>query len=490
MSLRNRILTTLLLLLAAGLVVADTATYASLELYLAHRTDAQLQTVRQAATRAIALRGPTLPLLRHRQAFPGDLPTWMALRHSDGTLVIFRSDQEIVNGKGRAISPRTPRHFPSLTYAGPTGAGAGSQQPGQVSTVASGQAGGPSWRLSISPLPHNQQLLVGVPLTATDRILHDLALAELVGSLVVIAVALLAARRAIKVSLRPLVAIEGIASDIAGGDLDRRIPELSPRTEIGQLAQALNGMLGQLQAASERQRDVEAKLRRFVADASHELRTPLTAIRGYAELYRRNPHLRAEDLALSLARIEADAARMGVLVKELLSLAELDEGRSTASERVELGAVAHDGVADARVVAPQRRLTLTAADDAWVDGDPGQLRQIVDNLLSNVLTHTPPDTPTSVQVERDDTTVTVRVADTGPGIPAEHTPHVFDRFYRVDVSRSHRNGTSGLGLSIASEIARVHGGRLDYAATPGGGATFVLQIPVAASPPPDEAAGA
>ena len=194
----------------------------------------------------------------------------------------------------------------------------------------------------------------------------------------------------------------------------RRVGTADPRTEVGRLGMALNGMLAQIEAAFGQRKVSEDRLRRFVADASHELRTPLTSIRGYAELFRRGADQRPEDLARSMTAIEAEAARMGVLVDDLLLLARLDQGRPLELEPVDVG-VATEAVDAARAVDPDRDVSLEIDGDVEIVGDAGKLRQVVDNLLDNVREHTPTGTPAGVRVAREGDDVTLTVADEGPG---------------------------------------------------------------------------
>src|SRR6185312_15105005 len=180
---------------------------------------------------------------------------------------------------------------------------------------------------AFAPQPGLGTLVVAVPLTEMRATLGRLMAIE---ALVTIGVALLAGALAmwlVRIGLRPLETMGETAGAIAAGDLSRRVEPSDDRTEIGQLGASLNAMLAQIEAAFDERRASEARLRRFVADASHELRTPLTSIRGYAELFRRGADARPEDLATSMARIEAEAERMGVLVDDLLLLARLDQGR-------------------------------------------------------------------------------------------------------------------------------------------------------------------
>jgi two-component system OmpR family sensor kinase len=280
----------------------------------------------------------------------------------------------------------------------------------------------------------------------------------------------------VRVGLLPLDRMGHTAGAIAGGDLSHRVESTDPRTEVGRLGIALNAMLDRLEHAFTQREASENKLRRFLADASHELRTPLTSIRGYAELFRRGAEARPEDLARSMAAIEAEAARMGVLVDDLLLLARLDQGRPLEREPVDLGAVAAEAVEAARAIEPGRDVTLDVGGDATIEGDRGRLRQVVDNLLENARVHTPPGTPAHVRVDRDDSHVVLAVADEGPGLSAEARSRVFERFYRDDGARSRETGGAGLGLAIVAAIAEAHGGGVRVVEGDPG-ATFEVRLP-------------
>jgi two-component system OmpR family sensor kinase len=248
-------------------------------------------------------------------------------------------------------------------------------------------------------------------------------------------------------------------------------------------------MLGRIEEAfaheraSERQaRESEERMRRFVADASHELRTPLTSIRGFAELHRIGGAAEA-DLADSIARIEAEAARMGLLVDDLLLLARLDQQRPLEQAPVDLLAVAHGVVATARRTAPSRSIELAvdAPVPPIVTGDESRLRQVIDNLMGNAIVHTPSDAAVRVRVLTDEAShrAVVEVADDGPGMSEEDAAHVFERFYRADPARSRQVGGSGLGLSIVASLVAAHGGTASVATRPGEGATFRIELPLA-----------
>jgi two-component system, OmpR family, sensor kinase len=247
------------------------------------------------------------------------------------------------------------------------------------------------------------------------------------------------------------------------------------------------------QASEEQARASETRMRRFVADASHELRTPLTSIRGFAELYRQGAVGSPEETARLMQRIESEGARMGVLVEDLLQLARLDQQRPLTITPVDLAEVAGDAVHDARVVQPDRPITLQV-DEALSElpvvlGDEARLRQVVGNLVTNALVHTPPTAAVTVTVSdepapadtppdgEDGGVVVLRVADQGPGMAPEDAARVFERFYRADPSRARTAGGTGLGLAIVSALVAAHGGTVHLDTAPGRGAVFTVRLP-------------
>jgi two-component system OmpR family sensor kinase len=255
------------------------------------------------------------------------------------------------------------------------------------------------------------------------------------------------------------------------------------RTEIGRLGLALNAMLGQIEQAFAERRASEDRLRRFLSDASHELRTPLTSIRGYAELFRLGAAAKPADTARALQRIEAEAERMGVLVEDLLALARLDEMREPLREPVALAPLLRDAAADARAMAPDRTINVATGDaELTVSGDPHQLRQVLANLVGNALTHTPDGTPLDLSLHTAAGLARLEVRDHGPGLPAGTDPAaLFERFWRAERGRARGKAGAGLGLAIVAEIVAAHGGSVSAANVRGGGAAFIVELPLAAA---------
>jgi two-component system OmpR family sensor kinase len=355
-----------------------------------------------------------------------------------------------------------------------------------VTVPATGGDG--QWRLLAIPLPDDSgTVLVSTSLASVDAILSRLTFLELIIGGVVLGALAGVGYLVVRSSLRPLAEVKDTAEAIAAGDLTRRVPEHPPRTEVGQLSCALNGMLAQIESAFRTQqaseaaaRSSEERMRRFVADASHELRTPLTSIRGFAELYRQGA---ADDVPRLISRIESEAARMGLLVEDLLLLARLDAQRELARAPVDLVALAADAVHDARALSPDRPVTLDVTHNGRVPvvlGDEPRLRQVLSNLMTNALTHTPAGTPVTVGVATEPGWAVLSVRDQGPGLAPQDAQRVFERFYRVDSSRTRsRRGGTGLGLSIVAALTAAHGGTAELDTAPGSGATFRIRLPLA-----------
>jgi signal transduction histidine kinase len=363
---------------------------------------------------------------------------------------------------------------------------------GKPFTVPS-RTGSGRWRVVVSVMASGTgSVAVATPLNGVDSTLNQLVEFDvIIGAAVLIVLAGLS-YIAVRRSLRPLVDVEHTAAAIAAGDLSRRVPQSDPRTEVGKLAGALNGMLSQIESAfrareaSEQEaRTSEHRMRRFITDASHELRTPLTSIRGFAELYRMGAVPEESDVDRVMSRIENESTRMGLLVDDLLLLARLDQQRPLERELVDLETIAADAVHDAQAVSPGRdvQLHLSTDEPVLVLGDDARLRQVVGNLVTNALTHTPQSASVTVGLSIDDTKperfAVLEVADSGPGLSPKDAQRVFERFYRVEESRTRANGGSGLGLSIVAALTAAHGGTADVETKLGIGSRFRIRLPLA-----------
>jgi two-component system OmpR family sensor kinase len=286
----------------------------------------------------------------------------------------------------------------------------------------------------------------------------------------------------VRASLRPLRRVAATATRVTelplgSGDvvLPDRVPDANPRTETGQVGTAFNRMLGHVESALARRAASEDRLRRFAADASHELRTPLAAIRGYAELARRHPGPVPADIAHALSRVEAESARMSVLVDELLLLAQLDAGRPLASKPVDLTRLAIDVTSDAQAAAPRHLWRLELPDEpVTVRGDEHRLHQVLANLMSNAAQHTKSGTTVTVSLTCPPGLARLAVADDGPGIPDDLQQAVFRRFVRG--SRPRGGGGSGLGLAIVDAVTAAHHGTVAVTSEPGR-TCFTIALP-------------
>lgn len=466
--LRVHLVFALVVLLAAGLFGTWWAASAEMQYYLVDQVNRRLE--RAGTVFDHPPLGPLSDVRRIRAQPPGGYVVEVTIAGRTTTY----------NGSGIA-GANLPAVPPDLKLNMPT-------------TVPSLSGNGSQWQaLARSDPQQRAKVVIAANLDDVDTAIGDLTSRFLwiaVGGLVLIGGIGYALVRG---SLRPLEEVEGTAEAIAAGDLSRRVPVRRPGSEVGRLANAFNIMVGRIEHAfhaSERSeasaRSSEERMRQFVADASHELRTPLTSIRGYAELYRQGAAASPEEIAGVLRRIEDQAARMGLLVDDLLLLARLDHQRPLERTPVDLAVLAVDAVHDAHAVAPDRavglRLPPAHGDEPVavpVLGDTPRLRQVIGNLLNNAITHTPPDTRIELRLRTDGADAVLEVADAGPGLPPEQAQRVFERFYRADPSRGRASGGTGLGLAIVAALVAAHGGRVEVDTAVGVGTTFRVLLPLA-----------
>jgi heavy metal sensor kinase len=319
-------------------------------------------------------------------------------------------------------------------------------------------------------------LQVAVPLREVEQTLRLLMISlAAAGAIVLIAGvrggAWLAAR-----ALSPVGEIARTARRIVRAeDLGQRVPAAPADDELGQLSATINEMLERLQ-------ELFSAQRRFVADVSHELRTPLTAMRGNLEILRRGAARDPAALDESLAAMEREANRLVRLVGDLLLLAQAEAGLGIRHEPVALDELVLEVVRELHPLAGGVALTPEIAEQVEAVGDRDRLKQALLNVVVNALQHTPSGGCVRVALGRVDDHAELRVSDTGEGIVAEDLPLVFDRFYRADKARSRVTGGAGLGLAIVKWIAEAHGGSVEATSAPGQGSTFVLALPLAATP--------
>jgi two-component system OmpR family sensor kinase len=478
-SLRLRLLAAVLVLTAAGLLLLGGITYAEQRSFLIERVDQQAQAAPGAIARALsdkgvgpALSDPDHDRRRGGRRAPGGpnvgIPPGTYGERRDSSGQVIGSPIVVTYGREITADPALPANLPT----------------GRLITVRGASGDDNRYRVLAEPDPSGTgTTVVAVPLREVDQTLHRLLVVE---GLVISAVLLilgLVAWAVVRVGLLPLDRMGHTAGAIAGGDLSHRIESTDPRTEVGRLGIALNAMLDRLERAFVEREASQDRLRRFIADASHELRTPLASIRGYAELFRMGAASSPEATTKAMRRIEEEAARMGVLVEDLLTLARLDQVPDAPHAEVDLGRLVGDAVDDARATARDRAIESHVARPATVTGDAHQLRQVLANLVRNALVHTPPGTPIEVTVAPADGEVRLEVRDHGPGLPTDDPDELFERFWRSEGGRERGRAGAGLGLAIVAGIVDAHGGRVHAANAAGGGAAFVVTLP--AAPPAD-----
>jgi two-component system OmpR family sensor kinase len=486
------------LLAGAALVLADIASTLQLRSSLLGQVDRQLGQGAKVYSRPPPPgREPDLP--GPRRSFNPGPDLRISLYTTQGTL-----DRTVGDTTGRGPELGS---FEQLTrHAG-----------GNPYTV-NDRDGGAGWRVIVTNRTDTSALVViAVSLRQLDGTTSTLlAIDTAVLALMLLLLGLVAAA-VVRLGLKPLTAMQTTAEQIAGGTLSRRVDNADPHTEAGRLGIALNAMLARIEAALADRTGSEQRLRQFLADASHELRTPLTSIKGFAELYRRGGAPAGPALDEAMARIEAEANRMGLLVADLMLLARLDEERPLERHPVDLLALAADTVRDAHARVPGRFIALDFDDEAptalgagiigpaimgpaTVTGDEPRLRQVATNLLTNALQYTPAEALITVRVGRSaqpDGPVTamvgtgpapgtplavLEVTDTGPGLAPDQAGRVFERLYRADASRHRASGGAGLGLAIVAAIVVAHGGRVELRTGPGRGAAFRVLLPAEAEP--------
>ena len=389
-----------------------------------------------------------------------------------GEIVIlyFYTGNQLVEVSARGISIPLSHEFISQAIAGTS----------SFTTIQTAE--GESLRLLAVPVnlsmpgpPPGLQPATLVIARSTRQI--DQALAGLVHTLIIavpLALALAAgggiflARRALK----PVDKIAQTAQEIGEGDLSRRI-NVNTKDELGRLAATLNEMIGRLEKAFQRQKQ-------FTSDASHELRAPLAVIEAESTLALQKDRP-SSDYRESLEIVSREARQMSSLVDKLLTLARADAGKEQWNfTEVDLGKLISNLSTDVEVLCQEKGLSfqLGQTQGLVVKGDEARLRELFMNLLDNAIIYTPAPGTVSISLRREGQMAVVAITDTGVGIPAEDIPFIFERFYRVDKSRSRAEGGSGLGLAICRHIAEVHGGKIEVESQVGAGSTFSVWLPL------------
>jgi two-component system OmpR family sensor kinase len=473
-----RLVAGVLVLVAVTLLAIGYAGARELDGYLRDKADEELQLISARAERLVTNDNNTL------QQPNAGLPTGYVAYLVDPDGRVLRTARSSFDADTR--SPNVPLQLAGLS-------GAPHHRPVEVAGTR-----GSRWLVLVRPAQRTtgDYLVVGENLAPLTGTVNRLVLIELTAGIAALAALAVACYWLVRLSIRPLRMVEMTAEKIAAGDLTRRVPDRGTRTEIGRLGGAVNGMLARIetalghQAASETAARRSAdQLRRFAADASHELRTPITTIRGYAEMYRQQrASIPAEEADRLVGRIEDQSRRMGGLVDDLLLLAHLDQRRPLRRDPVDLTSLAADVVLDIQTLS-DHPVELVApdgdpgadTDPVTVTGDAERLRQVVTNLVSNAVKHTPVGTPIEVAVGpatmAGRPAAVLEVRDAGPGMTAEQASHAFERFYRADPTRAAIGGGAGLGLAIVAAIVAAHDGSVDLRTAPGAGTRIRVMLP-------------
>lgn len=472
-SLRAKITGVTVFILFLGLIVAGVGTLAVLHPMLTANQTQALERLRENPT----------PALRPYANFNGLTPEDITQAPSGYYVALLNANGTVTRDNTRDQDPKSLPEVEGITLDDVT-----TRYQGALISLRA--ADGVKWNAIVMPINEKGQpagtLLIA---SSTAPVTQTVAQYIIIFTGFGIAVILLGAaltRLLVTATFLPLAEVERTALEIARGDYSKRIMISSPHTEVGHLGQSLNIMLDRLDGSLEDQARTIERMRRFIGDASHELRTPLVSVRGYAELYRMGALQEEENVAQAMERIEKEAIRMTSLVEDLLALARLDERRPLALATLPLNKLATDAALDARAQAPDREVAvITDPAEPAVIGDEHKVRQLMTNLLGNAMRHTPDGGPIELVVSSPEpapgakTFTRFEIVDHGEGVPEQIRDKIFGRFWRADTSRNRETGGSGLGLAIVKSIVDAHGGTVSVHETPGGGATFRVDLPSA-----------
>lgn len=384
------------------------------------------------------------------------VPVALGVVLNDGSVAVVRA----------AGSVYEPLPFPKLTEI---------QLNQAVQTPITVESVEPAYRVLIAEGGPGVNLVAAAPLNSVQD-----QIALLLGRtvLAVILISILAAGLVwwfVSRNLAPVTEMVATADAIAGGDLDRRVPQTEPGSEIGVLASALNRMISSLQQSVDERAASETRMRRFLGDASHELRTPLTVIRGYAEILNSDANTSAQQRSRAAQRIEAESARMERLVLDLLNLAKLDEGTVLTIDEFDLVELTRTVIADFEVANPDRKIELISPNQVMIAADRLQLTQVLLNALANIQQHT--NSGGRITIDSQPEKVRILIDDFGSGITVAERDKVFERFHRLDESRTRDTGGFGLGLSILYAIVKSHLGEVKLLDAPTGGLRIEIVLP-------------
>ncbi|MBT4512305.1 MAG: HAMP domain-containing protein [Chloroflexi bacterium] len=338
-----------------------------------------------------------------------------------------------------------------------------------IATVSAGE--GADLRMMVSPLFIQDETLlleVAQSLQHINDTMGQLQWILVISVIVALGVALVSGAVLARRALAPVERITATAETIEkSSDLGRRVGYTGPKDEIGHLAATFDHMIDHIDRVFKSQKD-------FVADASHDLRSPLTVFQGNLDLLKRN--LNAEDRQESLDAMGREIEKMSAIVNDLLLLAEIESGPVNQDQAVNLKEILLEGLRQAQRSAGKNSVIEGTIEEISIKGNPHRISQLLANLIDNAIRYTPEEGTITLSLLRDGDWARLEIMDNGIGIPPEHLPHLFDRFYRVDRARSRAGSGTGLGLAIVKGIAEQHGGKVTLISEPGKGSTFTVWL--------------
>ncbi|WP_007510877.1 MULTISPECIES: sensor histidine kinase [Pseudofrankia] len=473
-TLQARLAVVVAAVLLAALGLSGATTYLAFAVYLRDRLDAALRDT------PVALNHYTSDTTSQDATGDGDdddgdnapgprVAPFVQFISADGTVLLTQAGRDAA---GRPFTANLPSVLPTVARSdGPGG-------PAAFFDTRSREPSGPRLRVKVSADKDGQVVILALPSSENDRLLHRLAVVEACVTAAALLLASGAAFWVVRRRLTPLRRLADAVESLSPNDLAVRVQVDTTTREVHELATATNLLLQRMDDAFTKEQATQEGLRRFIADASHELRTPIAAVSAYAQLFDLGARDRPLDLARSMSGIQRETSRMRDLAEDLLTLAAAEESTEQEAQTADLAAVIRQAVDTAVAVDPRWPVTLTlAAGLGMVAAGPARLHRVLDNLIGNVRAHTPPGTRVQINARHEGANVIIAVADDGPGLTADEQAHMFDRFWRKDPSRSRQVGGSGLGLSIVATIVKSWNGHVTASQTPGGGLTVTFTLP-------------
>ena len=457
MNLKWRITLVTALLIALASSVIGAASYASISRAQINAIDTNLQN----AVGVTPGRALERQMGRGREISNFFTPIAIAVVSGAGEVSVIRP-------AGTADSPEI---FPSLPVS-EIGAG----RDAELTFIDS--ESGAEYRLIARPAGRNMQVVAVTALDTYSQTMRQILISIIAFVLGITLLGALISWLVVRRFFTPVDSMIAAASEISHGNTSLLVPEAAQGTELGELSEALNSMLQSLRQSLITTQESETALRNFVSDASHEIRTPLTVIRGYSEILLAQSNA-TESERRAFERIDSESNRLERLITSLLEL-DRRSGVQTHDLVVHLDQIVTTHLEDLLVMSP-RPATLSI-DPVSIPGDPDSWEQLLGNITQNIMRYTPAGSPIEVQLHRiapaGTKYVELVVEDSGPGIPAHMRERIFERFARLDDSRSTETGGFGLGMSIIKATVIAHSGTISLEESPGGGLRIRIRVPV------------